>query len=172
MRVDAERNGAQFAVQGDPRITPIGRLLRKTRLDELPQLWNVLKGEISLVGPRPERPEFIESLSDEIPDYLALVGDAADGYPGILGIGAVTAARMLNEYGPIEAFPEHVLGDRRKQALLFKKIATLETGTELFRNVDALRWRGPTAAFAAWADRFAAPRLLERCLKVQQSMQE
>ena len=100
------------------------------------------------------------------------IGDAPDGYPGILGIGAVTAARMLNEYGPIEAFPEHVLGDRRKQALLFKKIATLETGTELFRNVDALRWRGPTAAFAAWADRFAAPRLLERCLKVQQSMQE
>ena len=107
-----------------------------------------------------------------IPDYLALVGDAADGYPGISGIGAVTAARMLNEYGPIEAFPEKAQGAQRKQALLFKKLATLDTGTKLFRNVDALRWRGPTAAFAAWADRLAAPRLLERCLKVQESLQE
>jgi 5'-3' exonuclease len=107
-----------------------------------------------------------------IPDYLALVGDAADGYPGISGIGAVTASRMLNEFGPIESFPENVLGAERKQALLFKKLATLETGAKLFRNVDALRWRGPTAAFAAWADRMAAPRLLERCLKVQVSLQE
>jgi len=106
-----------------------------------------------------------------IPDYLALVGDAADGYPGISGIGAVTAARMLNQYGPIEAFPENVLGAQRTQALLFKKLATLESGAELFRNVDAVRWSGPTAALAAWADRLAAPRLLERCLKVQESMQ-
>jgi 5'-3' exonuclease len=106
-----------------------------------------------------------------IPDYLALVGDAADGYPGIAGIGAVTAARLLNEYGPIEALPEEVLGAQRKQALLFKKLATLETGSKLFRNVDTLRWRGPTPAFEAWAERMAAPRLLERCLKVQESMQ-
>jgi 5'-3' exonuclease len=107
-----------------------------------------------------------------IPDYLALVGDAADGYPGISGIGAVTAARMLNEYGPIEAFPENALGAQRKQALLFKKLATLDAGAKLFRNVDDLRWRGPTAAFAAWANRMAAPRLLERCLEVQKSLQE
>ena len=106
-----------------------------------------------------------------IPDYLALVGDAADGYPGISGIGAVSAARMLNQYGQIEVFPEDVLGAQRKQALLFKKLATLESGTKLFRNVDTLRWRGPTDAFAACAERLAAPRLLERCLKVQQSMQ-
>ncbi len=106
-----------------------------------------------------------------IPDYLALVGDAADGYPGISGIGAVSAARMLNQYGPIEAFPESVLGARRKQALLFKKLATLESGAKLFRNVDTLRWRGPTDAFATWAERLAAPRLLERCLKVQESLQ-
>jgi 5'-3' exonuclease len=107
-----------------------------------------------------------------IPDYLALVGDAADGYPGISGIGAVTAARMLNEYGPIEAFPENALGAQRKQALLFKKFATLDAGAKLFRNVDDLRWRGPTAAFAAWANSMAAPRLLERCLEVQKSLQE
>jgi 5'-3' exonuclease len=106
-----------------------------------------------------------------IPDYLALVGDAADGYPGIAGIGAVTAARMLNRYGPIETFPDDVLGARRKQALLFKRLATLDTGAALFRDVDDLRWRGPTTAFKAWADRLGTPRLLERCLKVQASAQ-
>jgi 5'-3' exonuclease len=106
-----------------------------------------------------------------IPDYLALVGDAADGYPGIPGIGAVTAARMINQHGPIESFPADVLGDRREQALLFKKLATLDTSARLFRNVDDLRWRGPTAAFEAWADRLGAPRLLERCVKVLESAQ-
>ena len=67
MRTDAETAGAQFAQQGDPRVTPIGRFLRRTRIDELPQLWNVLKGDRSMVGPRPERPEFMESLSQDIP---------------------------------------------------------------------------------------------------------
>ena len=105
---------------------------------------------------------------ERIPDYLALVGDAADGYPGIAGIGAVTAARMIEQHGPIEAFPRNVLGDRRDQALLFKRLATLETGAKLFRSVDELQWRGPTAAFAGWAERMAAPRLLERCMKVAQ----
>ena len=102
-----------------------------------------------------------------IPDYLALVGDAADGYPGIAGIGAVSAARMLNQYGPIEAFPANVLAGQREQALLFKKLATLESGAKLFRSVDTLRWRGPTDRFAPWTVRMAAPRLLERCLKLQ-----
>jgi len=104
-----------------------------------------------------------------IPDYLALVGDAADGYPGIAGIGAVGAARLLNRYGAIEAFPAEVLGARRGQALLFKRLATLDSGAKLYRNVDTLRWRGPTTDFAAWTQRMNAPRLLERCLKVQES---
>jgi len=104
-----------------------------------------------------------------IPDYLALVGDAADGYPGIAGIGAVSAARMLNQYGPIESFPENVLGTRREQALLFKKLATLDSGAKLFRSVDALRWQGPTSLFAAWAERVGSPRLVERCQKVLES---
>jgi 5'-3' exonuclease len=97
-----------------------------------------------------------------IPDFLALVGDAADGYPGIPGIGAVTAARLLNEHGAIEAFPLTVLGDKRADALLFKKLATLRTDAPLFQEVEDLRWRGPTTAFAAWTERIGAPRLLER----------
>lgn len=65
----AEQNGAQFARQGDPRVTRVGRLLRATHLDEFPQFVNVLKGEMSIVGPRPERPEFVERLAAEIPIY-------------------------------------------------------------------------------------------------------
>jgi 5'-3' exonuclease len=99
-----------------------------------------------------------------IPDYLALVGDAADGYPGISGIGAVGAARLLNEYGPIEAFPAGVLGGDLQAALLFKRLATLDTRAELFTDVDELRWKGPTKAFAAWTEKIEAPKLLERCL--------
>jgi 5'-3' exonuclease len=100
-----------------------------------------------------------------MPDFLALVGDAADGYPGITGIGAVGAARLLNRHGPIEAFPPEVLGDeRRQEALLFKRLATLRNDAALFDDVGQLRWRGPTDGFAAWAQRIEAPRLLERCL--------
>lgn len=69
MCVDAEKSGAQWARQNDDRITPIGRFIRKTRLDELPQFFNILKGEMSVVGPRPERPEFVEQLALEIPFY-------------------------------------------------------------------------------------------------------
>jgi 5'-3' exonuclease len=102
-----------------------------------------------------------------IPDFLALVGDAADGYPGIAGIGAVTAAQLLNRYGGIESFPPEVLGERRKLALLFKDLATLRTDAPLFRDVDELRWRGPTGSWASWTERMKAPRLLERSLEAQ-----
>ncbi|MEX2154406.1 MAG: 5'-3' exonuclease H3TH domain-containing protein [Gemmatimonadaceae bacterium] len=100
-----------------------------------------------------------------IPDYLALVGDAADGYPGIPGIGSATAARLLNRHGGIEDFPADVLGERRSLALLFKKLATLRTDAPLFRDVDELRWRGPTEAFPAFGERFADARIVERALK-------
>ena len=102
-----------------------------------------------------------------IPDFLALVGDAADGYPGIAGIGAVTAAQLLNRYGGIENFPPAVLGERRKLALFFKDLATLRTDAPLFRDVDELRWRGPTDSWASWTRRMKAPRLLERSLEAQ-----
>jgi 5'-3' exonuclease len=102
-----------------------------------------------------------------IPDFLALVGDAADGYPGIKGIGAVGAARLLNTHGPIEQFPVNVLGGQLDTALLFKKLATLRTDAKLFRDVEALRWRGPTPKFVAWTEHTGAPKLLERALKVE-----
>jgi len=100
-----------------------------------------------------------------IPDFLALVGDAADGYPGIPGIGATTAARLLNRHGIIETFPPDVLGDSRDLALLFKDLATLRTDARLFRDVDELRWRGPADAFAGCTEHLGDARLLERCLK-------
>ena len=88
MVTDAESNGAQWASQNDSRITPVGNILRKTRLDELPQFWNILKGEMSLVGPRPERPEFVELLSEKIPFFVqrhlvkpGLTGWAQINYP-------------------------------------------------------------------------------------------
>lgn len=107
-----------------------------------------------------------------IPDYLALVGDAADGYPGIEGIGAVGAARLLHRHGPIEAFPPEVLGAQRERALLFKRLATLVTDTTLFDDVEALHWRGPTPAFGKWVQRMDAPRLLERCVAAQAKLEE
>jgi 5'-3' exonuclease len=103
-----------------------------------------------------------------IPDYLALVGDAADGYPGIASIGPATAARMIDRYGPIEEFSSDVLGDEKKaSALLFKQLATLRTDAPLFSDVDELRWRGPTPEFPAVAARIGEPRLVERCEKVR-----
>jgi 5'-3' exonuclease len=97
-----------------------------------------------------------------IPDFLALVGDAADGYPGLAGIGRVSAARLIGKYGALEDFPPEALGERREQALLFKRLATLRTGEPLFRDVEELRWGGTTAGFPAWAERLGSTRLLER----------
>jgi 5'-3' exonuclease len=97
-----------------------------------------------------------------IPDFLALVGDAADGFPGIPRIGKVTAARLLDQHGPIEDFPDSVLGDRRDLALRFKELATLRTDAPVFSDVDELRWSGVTPAFAKYAERLGDDRLVER----------
>ena len=101
-----------------------------------------------------------------IPDLLALVGDAQDGFPGIAGIGKATAARLLTRHGPIERFPPNVLGAELDRALLFKRLATLRTDAELFEDVEELRWGGPTEAFADWAARTGDKRLLERARKL------
>ena len=102
---------------------------------------------------------------ERIPDFLALVGDAADGYPGIEGIGRIGAARLINQYGTIEDFPAAVLGKDRERALLFKDLATLRTDAALFNTVEALRWRGPTDAFAGFAEKIKDEKLLARCLR-------
>jgi 5'-3' exonuclease len=96
-----------------------------------------------------------------IPDYLALVGDAADGYPGIPGIGPKTAASLLSRYGPLEAFPESS-GLDRASALLFKRLATLVNDAPLFADVEALRWCGATPAFSAMAAKIGDPKLEPR----------
>ncbi|HKT71298.1 MAG TPA: 5'-3' exonuclease H3TH domain-containing protein [Steroidobacteraceae bacterium] len=100
-----------------------------------------------------------------IPDFLALVGDTADGYPGLDGIGKATAARLVNRYGRIEGFPAEVLGDRRELALLFKQLATLRTDAPLFKNVTELAWRGPRPDFARASRQLEDSRVLERALR-------
>ena len=100
-------------------------------------------------------PEFIA-------DYLALVGDSADGYPGITGWGAKTAATLIGRYGHIEEFPAEVLGANRERALLFKELATLKTDAPLFKDVDELRWTGPMKGFDEVAEKLGDARLAER----------
>ena len=102
-----------------------------------------------------------------IADYLALVGDSADGYPGIAGIGTKTAAQLVNRYGRIEDFPPDVLGTHIEVALLFKNLATLRTDAPLFSDVDQLRWTGATPAFAEWAERLGDPKLPARVKELE-----
>jgi 5'-3' exonuclease len=108
---------------------------------------------------------------DRIPDFLALVGDAADGYPGIAGIGRIGAARLIEKHGALENFPPAVLGENRERALLFKNLATLRSDAGLFASVEELRWRGPTEAFPAVAAQVGDERLLERCARAARNCQ-
>ena len=136
----------------------LAQCVRDDRVVQVDRKAKQIRNEDAVIAKFGVRPSLI-------PDFLALVGDAADGYPGILGIGAVSAARMLKRYGPIEAFPAEALGDRRQQALLFKDLATLRSDAPLFADVEELRWRGPTEGFGKWAERLGDPKLIERCLK-------
>jgi 5'-3' exonuclease len=113
-----------------------------------------------------------------IPDWLALVGDSADGYPGLPGWGAVSAATVLARYQRLEHIPKlamewdvsvrgslrlaTTLAEHHERALLFRTLATLRADAPIVADVDALRWRGPRAEFAAWSERLGAPALYER----------
>jgi len=108
-----------------------------------------------------------------IPDYLALVGDAADGYPGIAGYGPKTAAQLINRYGRIEDFPLEVFKDTNlESALLFKKLATLRIDAPLFDDVDQLRWKKATASFQSVCEKIDDARLATRVLDLEKRLRE
>jgi 5'-3' exonuclease len=133
----------------------LSQCVRGDRIVQVDRKTNVIRNQDGVkakFGVEPER----------IPDYLALVGDSADGYPGIDGIGPKGAAGLIARYGPIEDFPQQALGERRDLALLFKQLATLRTDAPLFTEVGEIQWRGPTSQFADWAQRMGASKLLER----------
>jgi 5'-3' exonuclease len=111
-------------------------------------------------------------VPERIPDYLALVGDAADGYPGITGYGSKTAARLINQYGPLESFPAEILNDNREVALLFKDLATLRVDAPLFDDVEQLRWRGATPDFSSVAEKVGDSRLAKRVLSLESKLGE
>jgi 5'-3' exonuclease len=110
-------------------------------------------------------------IPERIPDYLALVGDASDGYPGIAGIGAKGAASLIARFGRIEDFPAETLGERKSLALLFKRLATLKDDAPLFSDSGTLEWRGPRETFGAIAAKLADPRIAERAAKALQASQ-
>ena len=132
------------------------------RVVQIDRRKNEIRDEVGVKAKFGVAPEFI-------PDYLALVGDAADGYPGIKGLGARTAARLINLHGHIEDFPAEVLKDR-ELALLFKDLATLRQDLPLFKRVDELRWIGPTPAFAKVARKIGNERLLARVRKLEKKL--
>jgi len=108
-----------------------------------------------------------------IPDYLALVGDAADGYPGIAGCGPKTAAQLINRYGRLEDFPIEILkAGNLENAMLFKKLAILRIDAPLFADVEELRWHGPTASFATMAEKIGDARLAMRVLDLEKKLRE
>ncbi|MEO8295846.1 MAG: 5'-3' exonuclease H3TH domain-containing protein [Gemmatimonadota bacterium] len=168
---DALASAAELA-SNDPRVekvciwTPDKDLGQSVRESRVVQVDRRSKKILDAEGVRNK----FGVLPSLIPDFLALVGDAADGYPGIPGIGSVTAARLLTRHGPIEQFPSAILGESRERALLFKHLATLRTDAPLFDDVDELRWRGPSEAFAGWAEKTGDTRLLERSRKAALSI--
>src|SRR6185295_7708076 len=130
------------------------------RVVQIDRRKNEIRDEAAIRAKFGVAPEFIA-------DYLALVGDSADGYPGIAGLGAKTAATLINRHGHIEQFPVEVLTvSNLERALLFKDLATLRTNAPLFRKVDELRWKGPTASFAAVTEKISDERLAARVEKL------
>jgi len=166
---DALASAAYIAAQ-DERVekvciwTPdkdLAQCVVDERVVQVDRRGNAIRGADAVRAKFGVAPEFI-------PDYLALVGDSADGYPGIPGLGPKTAATLINRYGPIEQFGPEVLNEQnRALALLFKDLATLRTNAPLFKDVDELEWRGATPEFAEVAEKIGSARLLTRVRKLE-----
>ncbi len=134
------------------------------RVVQVDRRSNVIRGAEAVRAKFGVAPEFI-------PDYLALVGDSADGFPGISGFGPKTAATLINRYGPLEKFGPEVLNEQnRVLALLFKDLATLRTDEPLFEDVDELQWRGATPEFAEVAEKIGSARLAARVRKLEKRL--
>lgn len=162
---DALASAAHLA-SADPRVlkvciwTPdkdIAQCVRDDKVVQIDRRAKVIYNEGAVIKKFGVSPSLI-------PDFLALVGDTADGYPGIEGIGKIGAARLLNQYGAIENFPGKILGKQLEDALLFKRLATLRSDAPLFSDVDELRWQGPTSDFKALATKMGEPNLAERAI--------
>jgi lipopolysaccharide/colanic/teichoic acid biosynthesis glycosyltransferase len=107
MRPVANEDATTWTINGDPRVGPVGRLIRKTSIDELPQLWNVLRGDMSLVGPRPERPHFVDQFTATIPGYA----DRHRAIPGLTGLAVVNGQRGADSSIPLRAHYDNLYID-------------------------------------------------------------
>ena len=141
----------------------LGQCVVDDRVVQIDRRSNQIRNAVAVRAKFGVDPEYIA-------DYLALVGDSADGYPGIPGCGAKTAANLINRYGHIEKFPAEVFQqNNRELALLFKDLATLRTNAPLFKNVEQLRWKGPLDSFPDVAKQIDDVRLAERVSKLAQT---
>jgi 5'-3' exonuclease len=164
LEADDALASAAYLADTDPRVqkiciwTPdkdLAQCVRGDRIVQADRRANVIRDSNGVSEKFGVSPELI-------PDYLALVGDSADGYPGIPGIGSMGAARLLNRYGPIEAIPENLISGERELALLFKRLATLRIDAKLFDDIEELHWRGPTPEFSELCVQMGAPKLSDR----------
>lgn len=126
MRIDAEKNGAQWATTNDPRVTKIGHFIRKTRIDELPQLFNILKGDMSLIGPRPERPMFTTKFNKEIPGFVNRLAVK----PGVTGWAQVNGGYNITPREKLQLDLEyiHKISPVLDLYIIFKTIMVVITG--------------------------------------------
>jgi len=129
MSTDSEKNGSQFAEDGDARITRFGRFIRKMRIDELPQLWNILRGEMSLIGPRPEQIVFVEEYKITIPNYM----DRHQVLPGITGLAQIKQGYVDDAEGTrtklkYDLFYIKNISFKLDMHIVFQTIYTMATG--------------------------------------------
>lgn len=173
LEADDALASAAYLAEQDERVekvciwTPdkdLAQCVRDDRVVQVDRRSGVIRNAEGVRAKFGVQPEFIA-------DYLALVGDSADGYPGIGGYGPKTAAQFINRYGPIEEFPPDTLSEEnRAHALLFKDLATLRVDAPLFDDVEELRWRGPTADFAGYAEKIENASLLKRVRKLEKRL--